>query len=157
MSHLNPPERRAQTRALINKMLAARQQMLVLLCKVSGLRPFESSRPVEDLLKEFCEVLVDYIASAHFGIYQRITEGTERRQPVLALAKDLYPRISETTELCLCFNEKYEQLSSAKLVPLQEDLSRLSEALATRVELEDQLIRALIDEPPLKPTAHANQ
>lgn len=158
MNNANRPERRTQTRELIDKMLAERKQMLVLLCKVSGLKPFESGTPVKELLKEFCQVLVDYIASAHFGLYQRIAEGTERRQPVLRLAEDLYPRISETTRIALAFNEKYEKIGNAKLLPeLQEDLSHLSEALAVRVELEDQLIHALTEQHPVGSTAYAQR
>ena len=37
---------------------------------------------IKDVLNDFLEILVDYIASGHFGLYRRIAEGTERRSPV---------------------------------------------------------------------------
>ena len=101
---------RPRTRELIDKMLSERQEMLVLLWKVSGLESFQPGKSLKDLLTEFCEILVDYMASGHFGLYQRIVEGTERRQPVLTLARDIYSRIEQTTQAAIAFNDKYERL-----------------------------------------------
>jgi regulator of sigma D len=140
---------RAQTRALIEKMLAERQEMLVLLCKVSGLAPFMPDKPVKTVLTEFCQILVDYIASAHFGLYRRIAEGTERRRPVIEVAKELYPAIDATTQAAVEFNERYEKLvGTVYLETLHQDLSRLGEMLATRVDLEDRLISSMLGESP---------
>ncbi len=141
------PDSRAQTRATIQKMLVQRQEMLVLLCKVTGLEPFVPDRPVKTVLTEFCQVLVDYIASAHFGLYHRIIEGTERRRSVMEVAKDLYPKIDRITQEAMAFNEKYERIEGKTyLKTLPQELSRLAEALAERVELEDQLIAAMLGE-----------
>ncbi len=140
---------RNRTRELINNMLTQRQEVLVLLCKVTGLIPFMPNKPVKEVLEEFCQVLMDYIAAAHFGLYQRIAEGTERRQTVMNLAKDIYPRIHHSTQLAVDFNEKYETLEEdGFLKTLPNDLSNLGEVLATRIELEDRLIGAMLGDPP---------
>ena len=97
-------------------------------------------------LEEFDQVLVDYIAAGHFGLYERIAEGKERRKAVSNLAIEIYPRIKQTTEIALAFDEKYNSENDQQdLSKLQGDLSHLGEELATRIELEDQLIQLMHD------------
>jgi regulator of sigma D len=96
-------------------------------------------------LEEFNQVLVDYIAAGHFGLYQRIAEGNERRKAVIELAAQIYPRIEQTTEIALAFDEKYNpENNENELHNFEEDLSMLGEELTTRIELEDQLINLLL-------------
>ncbi len=138
-------ERRQRTRQLIDKMLAQREQLMALLCQVSGVEPFATEKPLPQLLEEFCQVLVDYIASGHFGLYERIAVGTERRKAVVKLAQQSYAKIVDTTQVALDFNEKYDDLKDRDdLEILQPDLWRLGEELATRIELEDKLIESLL-------------
>ncbi len=136
-------DRRLRTRDLIEHMLAERSHVLALLCRAGGLEPFKDEQPVQALLKEFCELLVDYIAVGHFGLYERIGDGRERRHGVRELAEDLYPGISDTTESVVEFNSKYEDGKAVISDELSQDLSRLGEQLATRIELEDRLIERL--------------
>ncbi|MGH8507271.1 MAG: Rsd/AlgQ family anti-sigma factor [Gammaproteobacteria bacterium] len=139
---------RTQTRSLITKILEERKDVLVLLCKVSGLAPFPASKPLVPLMTEFCELLVDYIAAAHFGLYQRLSEGQERRRAVVDLAMEIYPDIDRTTQIALAFNDKYaEAMPSEDLTALHRDLSHLGEILANRIDLEDRLIAAMLGEP----------
>ncbi len=141
---LSNNERRNQSQ-VIEKMLQERREMLVLLCEVSGLKPFNAETPVNDSLQKFCEVLVDYIASAHFGLYERIAEGKERRKVVVDMAAKTYPLISDSTQAAIEFNERYEPLDPKVIeVQLQHDISTLGELLTTRIEYEDQLITAMI-------------
>ncbi len=138
-------DRRQRTRQLIDKMLAQREQLMALLCAVSGVEPFATEKPLPQLLEEFCQVLVDYIASGHFGLYERIAVGTERRKAVVKLAQQSYAKIVDTTQVALDFNEKYDDLKDRDdLEILQPDLWRLGEELATRIELEDKLIESLL-------------
>ena len=76
-------DRRSGTRALIDKMLSERQHMLVLFERLAGVAPYADEMPDNELLQEFSQILVDYIASGHFGLYERIVEGTERRRGVV--------------------------------------------------------------------------
>ena len=138
-------DRRQRTRQLIDKMLAQREQLMALLCEVSGVEPFATEKPLPQLLEEFCQVLVDYIASGHFGLYERIAVGTERRKAVIKLAQQSYAKIVDTTQVALDFNEKYDDMKDRDdLEVLQPDLWRLGEELATRIEIEDKLIASLL-------------
>ena len=138
---------RPQTRSLITKILEERKDVLVLLCKVSGLAPFPASKPLAALMTEFCELLVDYIAAAHFGLYQRLSEGRERRRTVVDLAMEIYPGVDRTTQIALAFNDKYGGVTlSGDLTALNRDLSYLGEILASRIDLEDRLITATLGE-----------
>lgn len=149
-------ERRGRARDMIERMLHERREVLVLLLRVSGVAPYHNETPLATRLDEFRQMLTDYIASAHFGLYARIAAGNERRQPVLDVARRIYPTIAETTDAAVRFADKYESLhlstgsASAGRIPreLQGDLSRLGEILATRIELEDELIGALLGEVP---------
>ena len=138
-------ERRGQTSKLIDNMLVERKQLLALLLQASGIKSDSPADTDQDQLNEFCQVLVDYIAAGHFGLYERIVKKTERRRSVADLALKIYPSIDEATMAALSFNEKYDPESKVQdFSALHEDLSRLGEKLTTRIELEDQLINKLL-------------
>ena len=138
-------ERRVRTQEMVDKWLSERQQMLVIYCQLAGLEPYTPDKPLKKLLREFCQVLVDYIAFGHFEVYDRIGRGEERRTQVLQIAEDVYPRVAKVADLAVAFNDKYE---SAKLDPplddLDRDLSELGVELAGRIEMEDQVVNALL-------------
>jgi regulator of sigma D len=137
-------DRRA-TQGLVAKLLTQRDQVLALMCRLSGVPPFDHEKPSAVLVTEFCQLLTDYIAATHFGLYQRLEARTERRRPVLDLAVALCPNIAATTELALEFSEKYcGDRSEGANADLHADLSRLGEVLARRIEMEDRLIGAMV-------------
>ncbi len=140
-------ERRGLSKSLTEKMVNERGEMLVLFCRVAGLEPFTvpvSSADTPKMVQEFCQVMVDYIAAGHFLLYERIISGQERRKGLANVAEQILPKISVTTEIALEFNDKYDTESTESLLSdLEKDLSTLGEALANRIELEDQLIRTL--------------
>jgi regulator of sigma D len=140
-------DRRRSSRDLLKKLVAERTEMLVLYCRLAGLESY-SENPGKDssrkLLQQFCQLLVDYIAAGHFSLYERIVNATERRRDVANLAEELYPRISETTEAALDFNDKYDCGDHCDITAsFSDDLSRLGEKLASRIELEDRLLKLL--------------
>lgn len=138
-------ERRLGTQQMVDKLLNERREVLVLYCRVAGLEPYNSAQPTIELLQEFCQVLVDYSAFGHFEIYERIGSGRERRQKVIEIAEQVYPRIVEASEMAVQFNDKYESHAHPPVMAdLSEDLSRLGEELAVRVEMEDRIIEALL-------------
>lgn len=138
-------ERRQNTNQMVGELLEERRQVWSLYCTIAGMKPFTVKQPLESKIQEFCQLLIDYISLGHFGIYQRIIDGTERRRKVLELAENIYPRIAETTGVAVDFNDKYEKLSSDEITThLEDDLSKLGEELAMRIELEDQLIATMI-------------
>ena len=141
-------ERRAGSKNMVEKLSAERAEMLSLFCKVAGMEPYKDNKATKhepEVLKEFCQLMVDYIAAGHFSLYERIINGSERRRAISKLAEDLYPRIANTTEAALAFNDKYDTEEQRDEAPdLETDLSRLGEQLELRMELEDQLLRALL-------------
>jgi regulator of sigma D len=142
---------RPRSRKLLEDMLKERQQMLVLLWELSKLDFASVDQTIRETLEEFQEILVDYIAAGHFGLYQRISEGKERRQAVLETAREILPRISRTTDMAVEFTEKYDLPESPVIqAQLTTDLSMLAEEITTRIELEDRLILAMLgDEYPI--------
>lgn len=141
-------ERRAGTQKVIAKLQAERTEMLVLFCRAAGLETYgddKVAQPVQEVLQEFCQILVDYIATGHFGLYERIASGQERRRQIADLAAQMYPRIAESTQIALDFNDKYDcEDHCTNLGSLQNDLSQLGEVLAQRIEWEDKLINAMV-------------
>lgn len=132
---------------LIAKLLAERQEMLVLLTRLAELKPYRESKRVQPVLQRFCQVLVDYVALGHFEVYQCLDESAAASahcRRVKALARELYPRIAETTERAIAFNDRYDTAEHCRALDgLCADLSGLGEHLANRIELEDRLIAAI--------------
>lgn len=143
-------ERRVQSHTLIQELVIARSEMLVLFSELAGFKPFiKIDDGTSDILQEFCESLVDYTLQAHLNVYRHIEEKLEKRKQVTQLAEQIYPRILRTTEIISSFNDSYEKIdSNLDASHLEENLSILGEALAERIELEDQLITILTGKMP---------
>ena len=137
-------ERRNRADSIEEHLTDERADMLVQFCRIAGVEPWEDPHTTEELkimLRHFCEILVDYLAAGHFGLYQRFIDGEERREEIRELAEKLYPQISETTQMALDFNDKYESEAEQTFdQSFSDDLSKLGQALATRIELEDRLL-----------------
>ena len=143
---INEPNRRQQASLLIKELQTERQQVWSLYCKVADLKPFISGKTVGPMLTEFSQMLIDYISLGHFGVFQRIFEGNERREAVLSVAKDIYPEFVSITDVALEFDEKYTKVAEKEKLNssgLEKDLSLLGENLANRIELEDRLCEVM--------------
>lgn len=141
-------DRRGRSREKLATLVKTRTETLSRYTDLASQRPFEKDREVEEALQEFCQVLIDYTASAHFQLYRYITDKLERRSAVLKVADDVYPHIAQTTDAILRFNDKYEGVDIINgnielLELLDKDLSGLGEILAERIQLEDKVINAL--------------
>jgi regulator of sigma D len=141
-------ERRSGTRDAVARMVRERTDVLARYWRLAGLDPFADAKqraPAQQLLQEFCQLLVDYIAAGHFSLYERVVNGTERRREIANLAQELYPRIADTTTIALDFNDKYDCGDHCEITEsFKSDLSRLGEKLAIRIDLEDKLIARII-------------
>lgn len=139
------PERRAGSCDMMRKLMDERTEMLALYCRLAGVDTATHGRrhaPTTELLQEFCQVMVDYLAAGHFSLYERMVNGNERRQNLAALAEQVYPRIDETTQAALDFNDKYDGKNGLELsMAFDDDLNRLGEVLASRIEMEDRLLK----------------
>ena len=138
-------DRRSRLSHTINELLDERHQVLVGFCELAAMESSNSSLEQTLLkLKSFMQDLVDYTALGHFEIYQRIMDGNERRQSIRAIADEVYPVISRTTDYFVEFNDKYDGADDEdSLLPLANDLSMVGEAMASRIEKEDMLLREM--------------
>ncbi len=150
----NPPahERRARTRKEIKQLIAERNNVLSLFYSLASHADQVDAKAdaLIDQLQEFCQELVDYLATGHFEIYQRLEEGSERRDDMIGLADQIYAAITKTTQAAVDFNDMYdisEGFDTDLLKQLPEQLSRLGQELATRIELEDRFIDTLLAGP----------
>ncbi|VAW71568.1 hypothetical protein MNBD_GAMMA10-2787 [hydrothermal vent metagenome] len=147
-------DRRARTRKEIKQLISERNEVLSLYCSLAGCDGNKAVAADDidiDTLQEFCQLLIDYIATGHFELYRRISEGKERRQEILKLTNTIYPRIEKTTVLAVEFNDIYDggnNFTDELKNQLPGKLSSLGEELATRIELEDQLINTLLSPAP---------
>lgn len=137
-------ERRKQTGKLIQELLAERREVWSSYGGIAAMKPFNAMQPLEITVQQFCQILIDYISLGHFGLYQRVLDGSERRLKVVHLAEEIYPQIASSTDAAIAFNDTYEKLDGEPLRRnLTHDLSLLGEALAMRFELEDRLIESM--------------
>ena len=137
-------ERRQQASRLITELQTERRELWSLYCHVADLKPFSAKKQVKSKLTEFSQILVDYISLGHFGVYERILAGNERRTQVLSVAQEIYPEFSATTEAAISFNDKYEKIDEkTSFADLEDELSDLGEKLAKRIDLEDKLCALL--------------
>ncbi|WP_440054785.1 sigma D regulator [Pseudoalteromonas sp. T1lg65] len=133
---------------VIDAWLAERQELLVLYYKVAGLAPDQKkngSLPDSVAIQSFCQILMDYLSAGHFEIYDNLVEACQEKGPEsLQLAQSLYPKITDTTDVALDFNDKYAEIDSEDMLEdFDKDLSNLGEVLEYRFELEDELIENL--------------
>ncbi|HED14824.1 MAG TPA: Rsd/AlgQ family anti-sigma factor [Gammaproteobacteria bacterium] len=135
------PQRRSGSKKVCQDLLQQRARLLLQYCQISDVCVQENGTTA-DLLHRFCQNLVDYVATGHFALYDRIIKGGERRQRVQYLAKSLYPQILESTSKVVSFSDRYAQ--STDHFSLQQDLSTLGEVLAGRISVEDQLLAELV-------------
>ncbi len=137
-------DRRGNAAEKLDVLVSSRTATLSLLADLATRQPFHPEPSMEKALREFCEALIDYTASAHFQLYRYLSDNRERRSSVLSIADKLYPVIVETTDVILRFNDKYESMSFDNSVEfLAVDLSNLGECLADRIQSEDQVIAAM--------------
>lgn len=140
-------ERWGGVHQIIDTWLAERRELISLFFALEGIEPYQKSRSTEEeKLTKFCEVLMDYLSSGHFEVYEQLLheakafdDGTE------ALIPKLMPGIQRTTEKALDFNDQFSTADkvSANIDQIQVQISQLGEILEERFELEDELIRKI--------------
>lgn len=137
--------KRGQTDQIIDQWLQERQELLVLLYRLLKIKPFdnEALASEQEVLQEFCEILVDYVSAGHFEVFEKIAEANENSQSdQLGLDRELLVKILQTTVPAMDFSNQYAQPNNIQLDTLEKDLSRLGEQLASRMDLEDKLIQS---------------
>ncbi len=131
---------------IIEKWLKERQDLIVRYCDLVSRGEFDSVDGALSHLRVFCQVLVDYVSAGHFEIYdQLIEEAMEYNDGGVELAQRIYPRIQQTTETALTFNDRFDKAPEEleELNRLLPQLADLGVQLEERFELEDGLIEKL--------------
>ncbi|MCW8922187.1 MAG: sigma D regulator [Gammaproteobacteria bacterium] len=106
---------------------------------------------LQEILQEFCQDMIDYVATGHFEIYRRIEDGSERRREIIELSDVFFQKIINTTRTAIHFNDHYDfsnEFTSEIMRVFPKHLSELGENLATRIELEDKYINTLLSPKP---------
>lgn len=132
----------------VDKWLEERQGLLIHYFQLAGLPPYDKGAkglPSSAEIKSFCQILVDYVSTGHFEIYEQLVQSADAQdEEVRKITLRVYPLITVTTERVLNFNDKYTEVTSNDpLLDFDNDLSALGEALEVRMELEDQLLVSL--------------
>lgn len=129
---------------IIDHWLEQRQQLI---CTFVDLPHCEIGEPLNEKLTRFCDLLMDYLSSGHFEVYEQLLrEGDEFSDGSVAKAQALFPKIQPSTDSALDFNDRYGAFENPTLRDIRDfadELSTLGEALEERFELEDELISIL--------------
>ncbi|WP_198265136.1 Rsd/AlgQ family anti-sigma factor [sulfur-oxidizing endosymbiont of Gigantopelta aegis] len=138
-------ERRVQSRSIIESLIDSRTDTLAQYKDVMSYKPFEMNDTLKEVLEDFCESMVDYSAKAHFNLYNYLENNTERRQSVIKIADSIYPELVDNTQQILDFHDKYNSdVNTLDCEKLEEYLNSVGEILADRINLEDDVISALL-------------
>ena len=144
---INPTEQWGTVDKLIKHWLKERQELIVLYCKVDGLKEFTpQDTPIAVKVQALCQVLIDYVSAGHFEIYHQLVKEAEHfNDDYQDLIAHVFPRIEAATELALEFNDRYAtvELCQQGMPSLAKDLNKLGEVMVERFDLEDQLIDRL--------------
>ena len=137
-------ERWQAVETLLQGWLKERRELLVKYAAIAATLDRESSSQVIDPgVQRLCQLLVDYVSAGHFEVfYELIREAEAFGDGSGDSAAEIIPRIGDTTEVILGFDEKYSDGESHS-EDLDSDLSLLGEMLESRFELEDRLIAVL--------------
>ncbi len=131
----------------IEAWLEERQELIVLYCACCGVHQQIQETPTKiQRLKTFCQIMVDYCSAGHFEIYPGlIKEAEERDDGTASMAQALLPKIQDSTDIALEFNDRYEteELPPEVIETLVKHLSKLGEILVSRFEYEDQLVQIM--------------
>jgi len=145
----DPSMSRAQL--MVRELLTERQEVFVLFNQLAGTAPYPAKSNGDGgeralMLQRFCQLLVDYVATGHFGLYEAVRNEGNCQGSTWQLAEELYPQIARTTDALLRFNDKYNCTDYCDLGDdLHTALSAAGEALASRIELEDRIVGPVCD------------
>ena len=138
-------DRRVNSRRIVESLIESRTTVLTQYKEVMTYQPFEISDTLKEVLEDFCESMVDYTAKAHFHLYNYLEENKERRTSVLKIADSVYPELVDNTQKLLDFHDDFSSdVSELKCDQLEECLNGVGELLADRINLEDEVINALL-------------
>lgn len=63
-------DRRARAKERMTSLVASRNETLALYSSLASNRPYKPGEETEEMVRRFCQALVDYAATAHFQLYR---------------------------------------------------------------------------------------
>ncbi len=130
----------------VDRWLQSRRELLVQFLELTG---DHHQLPEPATIDRFCNTMIDYLSAGHFEIYLALLQQAAEAPPdAETRARQLYARLSRSTDLALAFVDRYAGQSAGLSSPqqLDADLARLGVALAERFEWEDELFELLFDD-----------
>ena len=149
----NAQERWGGVHELIDRWLGERQDLVTELVGLG--KGVEPGKEGVEVLKGFCQVMLDYVSAWHFGVYEQLLiEAREfNDQRGLEVASQIQPRIAAITAEVVAFNDRCPSGRCASDPALAEELQHLGQLFCERFELEDCLIEVLHNAHQLKAQA----
>jgi regulator of sigma D len=129
----------------IDNWLIDRKELLISYCQLAGLPPYDKEMnskglPSSEALQNFCQLLVDYVSTGHFEIYEQLTQDCDDE----AQAAEYISGIADNTDMALDFNDHYAVTSPTDtLADFDQHLSQLGQSMEHRFEIEDKLLAQL--------------
>ncbi|MHA6162684.1 sigma D regulator [Pseudomonas sichuanensis] len=138
----NAQERWGGVHNLIDRWLKEREEL------VQAFRILRNAKPAfadKDKNRHFCAVLVDYVSAWHFEVSEQLVSEAKAFGDTrsLELATQINPRIDESTQIALAFNDHCDKGECTDPERFAEKLGKLGSLLHERFELEDCLIEVL--------------
>lgn len=124
----------------IHDWLDSRQKMMVAFNQICMLRPLSnlSEQEAQKSIEHFCTEVIDYLSFGQFKIFENITKLIPSESKDARKVKILLSKIFTSTIQTIEFHDKY--MKSFAMATLEQDLSKLGEQLAFRLDWEDQLL-----------------
>ena len=138
-------DRRNQLHRIIKSLVSSRTKTVTQYKELMEYKPFVMDDTLQEVLEDFCGLLVDYTAKVHFNLYKHFDEQTERRKNVITAAENIYPKIVKNTQNIIDLHDSYnDNTQSMSDQNLELCLNSVGELLAERITLENDLIAAFI-------------
>ncbi|MEX5623564.1 sigma D regulator, partial [Pseudomonas syringae] len=101
----NAQERWGGVHDLIDRWLKARQDLVQSFGALRDLKPAFADK---DTNGDFCALLVDYVSAWHFEVCEQLVSEAKAfgDEKALRLAEEINPRINDSTQLALAFNDQ---------------------------------------------------
>ncbi|WDY60680.1 sigma D regulator [Pseudomonas sp. PSKL.D1] len=138
----NAQERWGGVHSLIDRWLEEREQLVQ---AFRALRDGKAAFADKDTNGDFCALLVDYVSAWHFEVCEQLVSEAKAfgDEKALKLAEEINPRINDTTQIALAFNDHCAKAECKDTERFAEKLGKLGSLLHERFELEDCLIEVL--------------
>ena len=138
----NAQERWGGVHKLIDRWLDERQELVQAFRALRDVKPAFADK---DTHGDFCALLVDYVSAWHFEVSEQVVSEAKEFGDTrgLELATQINPRIDDSTQIALAFNDHCTKGECSDPARFAEKLTKLGALLHERFELEDCLIEVL--------------